>query len=234
MLRSRRRLLSVPLLLPFVLSGCEREPDRSTPVRPPVIVDDATMTRLLAAMRELQDLARTRSAAQLPSNGELPIGGVGVSGVLGEAALPIVRKHGFANTLEFESKVAWTQKALVQLQFQGRHGFDGDAQLYRLRGKRSDLQARRLELERDAELSDDMRRQLLTEVRLQLEDVEDRIDEVNDFAETMDQQFEDLPAENLQSVRDHLDELLALLSPDGALQTRSTPAPVAGPGSDGE
>ncbi len=229
MLRSPLAVLSLPFLLPLLLVACERDAaDRAPPARPPVVLDEETMTRLLAAMRELQDLSRSHPMAQTSERGVMPVGPLMVT-FLGERAEAVVKRHGFANSTEFEGKLGYLQAALQQLQFEGRHGFDGDMQLYRLRGKRTDLEARRKEIEQDAELSDDTRRLMLTEVRLQLEDVEERIEDVNAFAATMERQFDSLPDENLETVRRHLDEILALISPDGALLS----APPGAGASDG-
>ncbi|MFG0316625.1 MAG: hypothetical protein ACF8XB_05085 [Planctomycetota bacterium JB042] len=210
-------VVSLSLLLSFLLAACERDAaEREVPVRPPVVLDEETMTRLLAAMRELQDLSRSHPMAQASERGVMPVGPLMVT-FLGDRAEAVIKRHGFSNATEFEGKLGYVQAALQQLQFEGRHGFDGDMQLYRLRGKRTDLEARRKEIEQDAELSDDTRRLMLAEVRLQLEDVEERIEDVNAFAATMERQFETLPDENLESVRRHLDEILALIAPEGTL-----------------
>jgi len=214
----RRLLLLFPLLFTCAIPACQKDDEPRRAVRPPVVIDESTMLRLLAAMQELQDLSRAHPLAQQNGIGVLPVG-MGITAMLGEPGARIITQHGFASTTEFESKVGYIQAALMQLLFQGRHGFDGDAQLYRLNGKLSDLKAHRLEVENDNEISTSDRRLSLTEIRLQIEAIEERIEDVQDFAATMDDGYSNLPEENLASLKAHIDEVLPLIDPTGTLTT---------------
>ena len=218
MILARRLLLSLPLLLTLPLVSCTEDDGDRRPVRPPVVVDEATMVRLLAAMQELQDLTRAHPQTRAQGLEVMPMF-LGITAFLGEPAGAVVQRHGFVNATDFESKFGYVQQALQQLQFQDRHGFDGDAQLFRLRGKLQELEARKQEIENDAELSAADRRLMLTEVRMQVESVEERIGEVNDFAATMAAGYENVPPENLASVKAHLEELIRLIDPSGTLTT---------------
>lgn len=213
--RDRSRMHSLLLFVAVAVflpigGGCERPPPAARAVRPPVEIDDAVAERLLAAMRELADLSRAH-----PSSGGRPLPiSLGITALLGkDVCEPIVRRHGFANCRDFESRLGYVQAILMERIFGERRGFDADAQAYRIRAS---IQAARSELEalgRDTSLTEADRRLERARIRRRIEALEERLEEVDDVADAIDHQFEGVPEEVREAVLRRLDDFAALMVP---------------------
>ncbi|MFH0946961.1 MAG: hypothetical protein V2A76_17345 [Planctomycetota bacterium] len=219
-------LLSVLGLLP--LCGCgDQDPETEADFqdvdeqevavvkRPPVLIDEASMVRLLAAMKELQDYSRGHPMIRQQGEtgpGVMPIG-AGVTALLGDGCQPILARHGFESSLQFDSLMAHTQRAMQKIK-QGDHGgFNGLDRQYQLRGALSAARKYLTEVESDSGLSPDQKRLISTDTRKTIEDLERQQADISDFANDLKENYDQIPALNLETVRRHFDELTKLMNP---------------------
>ncbi|MBI4880367.1 MAG: hypothetical protein HY812_12020 [Planctomycetes bacterium] len=198
-----RRVLRALFLACAAMSGAcggdSGEPAGESAAGAPVLIDEDSAVRLIAAMRELKDLS-----------GGQPVR-VGISLALGDAARPILERHGFANSLEFESLLAHAHQALQHVLLGDHAGFDGADKRYRLNFAIQEQEARLKEVQGDRELGSAERNEREAEIRLALERLRGELEDVEGLAQTLLAQYESLPAVNLETVQRHRDELLALI-----------------------
>ena len=221
---SCRRGWSQALMLGVLagLSGCGDAPENSSDedepavvTRPPVIIDEPTMIRLLAAMRELQDFSRGHPLVRQvgdETSGKLPID-TGATAILGEGSLPILKKHGFESALQFDSIMAHTQRAVQKIKLGEHGGFDNERQEYKTRMLLSEAREQLKQLETERGLSENQRRQLLAMKRQEIESLERQLVEMQELADVLKGNYDQIPAVNLETVRRHLTELDALMNP---------------------
>ncbi len=200
-----RRLLRTLLLAGAALCGaCGSDtgaPQRDAEAGAPVLIDEAAAVRLIAAMRDLRALCGGRPVR------------VGISQALGDAARPVLERHGFASSLEFESLLAHAQQALSHI-LRGDHGgFDGTDKRYRLNFAIQEQESRLKAVQSDRDLSSTERNEREAEIRLTLERLRGEWDDAEGLAQTFRDEYENLPAVNIETVQRHREELLALFMP---------------------
>ena len=217
-------LLPVLALLPLI--GCGEpaedggspeydEPEVAVVKRPPVLIDEATMVRLLAAMKELQDYSRGHPMVRQQGEdgpGVMPIG-AGVTALLGDGCKPILARHGFESTMQFDSIMGHTQRAMQKIQLGAHGGFDGLDRQYRLRSAIRAAREYLTKVENDAGLSADQQRLINSNTQKTIEDLEFQLGEVSDLADSLKENYDQIPAVNLETVRRHLEELTQLINP---------------------
>lgn len=200
--------------------GCSGEENTESEVlRPPVILDEDTMSRLMAALREMQDVSRGHPLVLQAGNSavtSLPMG-PGVTTVLGDQAEQIAVRHGFGGSHDLESKLAHLQLVVQRLTLGEHVGFDGSMQLYQMRGRLQQQEASLRALDTNDALSEDERRLEKFQLKQSIAALHDRIEEVNDIAAALREQSERIPDVSLRAVQTHLEEVISLMVPQAMI-----------------
>lgn len=182
-------------------------------------IDDDTLTRLMAAMGEMKSISRARLTAELGEQESAegahahPPTGPGMSAAIGDDAIPIALRHGFASVAEFERTLSFAMMALQQLTLGDTGGLGQESKSYAIRAGLEEHRQRVAKIEQDAALSRDERTLQLAELRRQIALLEDQLAEDESAADAMREQFAALPAINLETMRKHRDEFLAAINP---------------------
>lgn len=214
---TRMTIPALTLLLgAALLAGCGDDQGEETDVvqRPAVEINDASMDRLIGALSEFRDLSRALPrAAELGNQQDGAIGvGFGITGLLGDAATPILERHGFASARDFESLMAYTQLALQKVELGEHGGFGGMDRRFAIRGAIEDAKERLRRMEQDEGLSPDQKKLLSARTQRELDSLHDQLAEIEELAGTFKSQFDNLPADNIEVVRRHRVELLTLMT----------------------
>ena len=205
-----------------LLPSCGEEPgDRSDPDgaatirRPPVLIDEATMTRLLAAMRGLQDFSRAHPLVRQQGDegpGVMPIG-AGVTALLGEGSLAILAKHGFESSRQFDSIMSHAQLTYQKIKLGDHGGYDNLDRQYQIGNALREARERQKQIANEAGLSEDQKSLLTGKSRREIEDLNRQLQEIHELAGDLKGNYDLIPAVNVETVQRHIEELEALMVP---------------------
>lgn len=212
-MRLPRACSTLLLLACATLPACS---EREAPVRPAFVLTEADVGRAVAASRDLKALGTALIAANDPAGaaaGRGVTGGVGITQVLGDAALPVLQKHGFATAEQFESTMAHIQVALQRILLGMDGGTAGGARPFQLRAAIQERREQIGKIEADDNLTNADKKAARYELEQSIESLEDQLSELGDIRTAMEGQFGMLPDSNVQAVAKYQHELIALLSP---------------------
>lgn len=205
--------------LAFPLAGCDDSKTSDghgsgdSPVRPPLILDEDTLQRLIATMTELRPMQEAQYAEKVAAKDPLAhrYVGVGIS-FHTQGADEVLKRHGFATREAFETTLAWTYKAINTISVNGVSGLQ-DERVKRLNDELHQLEQDVAAAKSDASLGSLQRSARVAELEQGIASIKDQLESLDSVSGSLQKDRAQVPAANIALVKAHRDELTKLLGP---------------------